>query len=120
MVMDEGFRQAADRNFLLYFPLGLLSAIGSLVWDQPWLVSVSSVLTQVTVNLLVFFSTQISAVNLLASRLVKEGNGFRPFIIVPPSLEAQYRPFWILIRTASVLFVLFGLALIIGFSVLRA
>ena len=85
--LDEGFRLASDRWFLLYFQVGFVLSLAYLVYPASLLLSLSLLLLQLIVAVFLFFVTQVSALRMAlaeALRLIRSIGNSAHFWYCPP------------------------------------
>jgi hypothetical protein len=65
--LNERFKLSADRAFMLAMPLGFALTLAYLMFSWRWTLSLSIVLLQVTIDILILFGTQVSMIRLASA-----------------------------------------------------
>jgi hypothetical protein len=115
---NERFKLSTDRGFVLALPLGFMLTLAYLLFSWRWALTVSIVLLQVTIDILILFGTQVSMIRLasaIADPCYKRSQLEPPKPLwgksEKPTHPLDTRPMAALIRAFVISSVLFCLAL---------
>jgi hypothetical protein len=76
--LNERFKLSTDRGFILALPIGFALTLAYLIFSWRWALSLSIVLLQVTIDILILFGTQVSMIRLASAIADPRWKGSQP------------------------------------------